>query len=63
MSKFYMKFLKKHILKKENKISIYTMYETLKNENIINTRQIMFALVFLYESNVIEFKESYICKV
>ncbi|MCI8291197.1 MAG: hypothetical protein HFJ25_02950 [Clostridia bacterium] len=50
-------------LKKENKISIYTMYETLKNENIINTRQIMFALVFLYESNVIEFKESYICKV
>lgn len=50
-------------LKKEEKISIYKMYDILKKRQITNTRQIMFSLVFLYENNIIDFKEPYICKV
>ncbi len=50
-------------LKKEEKISIYKMYNILKKRQITNTRQIMFSLVFLYENNIIDFKEPYICKV
>lgn len=50
-------------LKKEEKISIYKMYNILKKRQITNTRQIMFSLVFLYENDIIDFKEPYICKV
>lgn len=50
-------------LKKENKISIYKMYDVLKKEEINNTRQIMFSLIFLYENGIIDFKELYICRV
>ena len=62
-SVIYIGFIILSKLKKDSKISIYTMYEVLKKENITNTRQIMFALIFLYESNIIDFKELYICKV
>ena len=50
-------------LKSKEKISIYKMYEILKKRKITNTRQIMFSLLFLYENNIIDFKEPYICKV
>lgn len=50
-------------LQTEEKISIYKVYEILKKRKITNTRQIMFSLMFLYENNIIDFKEPYICRV
>lgn len=46
------------------KISIYDLIELLRKKNgIVHYRQLLFALIFLYTSGVVDFSEPYIYKL
>lgn len=46
---------------KHGKITIFDAVEVIKGEqNIVHYRQLLFALVFLYSANIIDFVEPYI---
>ena len=51
-----------HQLKKTNKdkITIFEIAENLRKQDIISYRHIVFALMFLYSTKIIDFKEPYI---
>ncbi len=55
--------LKKLKGKKEGKMSIFEVAETLKKDGHVHGRQLTFALVFLYSTGVIDFKAPYIYKI
>ena len=46
-----------------NKISIFEIAENLQKYNIISYRQIVFALMFLYSTGIVDFKEPFIYKI
>ena len=47
--------------KKEEKVMVYEVVDMLRDElGLIHYRQFVFALVFLYQSGVIDFAEPYI---
>lgn len=48
---------------KKNKITIFEIAENLHKKNIISYRHIVFALMFLYSCEIIDFKEPYIYKI
>ncbi|MDP1721804.1 MAG: hypothetical protein Q8L37_01200 [Candidatus Gottesmanbacteria bacterium] len=59
----YVGYLILKVLKrsKERKITIFDAVEAIRGERgIIHYRQLMFALLFLYSTNVIDFVEPYI---
>lgn len=61
----YMGFLiiKKIYKTKEQKIMLDEVVQKIKEEiDVINYRQLMFSLLFLYQSGVIDFAEPYIYK-
>ena len=45
---------------KKDRITIFEIAEDLQEKNIISYRQIVFALMFLYSCEIIDFKEPYI---
>lgn len=49
--------------KKDDKISIYDIGIALKKEGIIHGSQLVFALMFLYSTGIVDFKEPYIYKL
>lgn len=55
--------LKKLKKSKKDKISIFDITEELKKYNIIHYGQILYGLIFLHTSGVIDFKEPYIYKI
>lgn len=46
--------------KKQDKLSVFEVFEYLKKFNITHYRQVIFGLSFLYSTGIIEFKEPYI---
>ena len=46
--------------KKRNKLSIFEIFEHLKKFNITHYRQVIFGLLFLHSTGIIEFKEPYV---
>lgn len=58
VSPSYIGFLLLREIKKENKISIYKLYEVLKQNDMLSSRQLIIGLSFLYSLNLIEFKEA-----
>jgi len=55
--------LKKLKGKKDDKISIFEVAETLKKHGLVHGRQLMFALMFLYSLGIVDFKAPYIYKI
>ena len=55
--------LKKLKGKKDDKISIFEVAETLKKHGLVHSRQLMFALMFLYSLGIVDFKAPYIYKI
>lgn len=51
--------LKQFQLKDVNKMSIFDISQALKKYDIIQYRQILFGLTFLYSTSVLDFKEPY----
>lgn len=49
--------------KKDGKISIYDIGAALKKEGIIHGSRLVFALMFLYSTGIVDFKEPYIYKL
>lgn len=48
---------------KEEKVMIYEIVEAIKSElGIVHYRQLLFALLFLHQSGIIDFAEPYIYK-
>lgn len=47
----------------KDKITIFEIAENLQKKNIISYRQIVFALMFLYSCEIIDFKEPYIYRI
>ncbi|EAY24741.1 ABC-three component system middle component 6 [Microscilla marina] len=55
-----LKELKKFKKKGKDKISLFDLTQALKKEKITHYRQIVFALMFLYSCDIINFEEPYI---
>ena len=47
----------------KSKITIFEIAENLRKQDIISYRHIVFALMFLYSTKIIDFKEPYIYKL
>lgn len=45
-------------IKKEGKASIYTLYDILKKNGLLSSRQLIIGLSFLYSLDLIEFEEA-----
>lgn len=52
--------LKEISLRKDNKISIYDIAGLLKKDNLLNSEQLNYSLMFLYAADIIDFEEPYI---
>lgn len=52
--------LKEISLKKDKKISIYDIASLLKKDNLLNSEQLNYSLMFLYAADIIDFEEPYI---
>lgn len=51
--------LKQYQLNKVDKMSIFDISKALKKHEIVQYRHILFALTFLFSTNIIDFKEPY----
>jgi hypothetical protein len=49
--------------KKKDKLSIFEITENFQKHNIINYREIVSALMFLYACGIIDFKEPFVYKL
>lgn len=52
--------LKEISLRKDKKISIYDIASLLKKDNLLNSEQLNYSLMFLYAADIIDFEEPYI---
>lgn len=52
--------LKEISLKKDKKISIYDIASLLKKDDLLNSEQLNYSLMFLYAADIIDFEEPYI---
>jgi hypothetical protein len=52
--------LKEISLRKDKKISIYDIAGLLKKDNLLNSEQLNYSLIFLYAADIIDFEEPYI---
>jgi hypothetical protein len=52
--------LKEISLRKDNKMSIYDIAGLLKKDNLLNSEQLNYSLMFLYAADIIDFEEPYI---
>jgi hypothetical protein len=52
--------LKEISLRKDKKISIYDIAGLLKKDNLLNSEQLNYSLMFLYAADIIDFEEPYI---
>lgn len=55
-SPMFIGFLMLKEIKKEKVVSIYTLYDLLKKNKMLNSRQLIIGLSFLYSIDLIEFK-------
>lgn len=59
----YIGFLLLKEIKKNKKSSIYDLYEVLKKNNLLSSRQLTIGLSFLFALGLIDFKEANICLI
>lgn len=64
LSSVYIGYLVLDLLKKTERVSIFDLYNYLKKENYsFNYANIIYALIFLYVNNLIDFDEPYIYRI
>lgn len=52
--------LKELSLKQNKRISLYDIASILKKENLLNSEQLNYSLMFLYSTGIVDFEEPYI---